>query len=250
MAYKTLRQQNMSPKKDDTIKPRRTSSDWIRFEEVTLNTIGRNKRLNAKLEKNLKRYEKNAALGLEKDNITIYNGKEIIIDQSGGNFPYLKFHKASMKNVSCEIIAAYNALILAGKKVDFFKLAFEFELNATLYTKGIPVVEGCFGSDPFKIAYCLEAYNASYEMIHSCAEADKALKNGKSGIISYRWPLIGHAMHLPIHTFSAVYDGSDPAKPVKTFNRYSNHTKPINYLSIEAALNADHDKFIVGYVMK
>lgn len=217
-----------------------SSSAWTRFEEANEN---------ARLEKAFKRYEKNVALGLGKDNITAYNGKEMLINQSGGNFPKLKFHNASMKNVSCEIIATYNALTLAGKEVDFFKLAFEFELNATLYTKGLPIIAGCFGSDPLKIAYCLDAYNASYEIVHSCAAVDEALKTGRSGIISYRWPLIGSVMYLPIHTFSAVYDNSDLSKPIKAFNRYSNHTKPMNYLSIEAALAVDHDKLMVGYVL-
>lgn len=218
----------------------KTSSDWTGFDEANVN---------ARLEKAFKRYEKNVALGLGKANISDYNGKEIIIAQSGGNFPKLKFHNASMKNVSCEIIATYNALTLAGKEVDFFKLAFEFELNATLYTKGIPLIEGCFGSDPLKIAYCLDAYNASYEIVHSCAAFDEALKTGRSGIISYRWPLIGTVMHLPIHTFAAVYDDSDTSGPIKAFNRYSNHKMPINYPSIEAALAADNDKLIVGYVI-
>ena len=215
-------------------------SYWIRFEDA----------LAPGLEKAFIRYEKNSAVGLAEDNTTYYNGKELIVYQSGGNFPQLKFHNASMKNVSCEIIAAYNALTSAGKTVDFFKLAFEFEMNATLYTKGLPIIEGCFGSDPLKIGYCLDAYNVSYEIISSPAAADKALKSGRSGIISYRSPLIGHVLHLPIHTFAAVYDGSDISGPIKTFNRYSNQTRPQNYLSIEYALAADHDKLIVGYVIK
>lgn len=212
------------------------NNSWIRFDEAIKDP---------RLGKAFERYEKNAAIGLDKANIAVYGGKELIVYQSGGNFPYLKFLNASMKNVSCEVIAAYNALVLAGKDVDFFKLAFEFELNAALYTKGIPIIAGCFGSDPLKIGYCLDAYNAPYETFRSCDEADKALKSGRSGIISYRWPLLGHVLHLPIHTFSAVYDGS----AVKTFDRFGSHTEPVGYPSAGYALSAAHDRFLVGYVL-
>lgn len=212
------------------------NNSWIRFEETVKDP---------RLGKALERYEKNSDIGLDKANITVFDGKELIVYQSGGNFPKLSFLNTSMKNVSCEVIAAYNALVSAGKDVDFFKLAFEFELNAALYTKGIPIIAGCFGSDPFKIGYCLEAYDASYEMFRSCDEADNALKSGRSGIISYRWPLLGHVLHLPIHTFSAVYDGS----AVMTFNRFGSHTGPVSYSSVGHTLAAAHDRFMVGYVI-
>ncbi len=164
-----------------------------------------------------------------------------MINQSGGNFPKLYFNSVKMDGVCCEIMGTYNALTLADEQVDFFKLAWEFEYNATLYPVIISEFTylGKWGSDPYKIDDCLGAYNVSYTTYDSkkyatytdaCHAFDAALSAGKGSVISYNFSVCG--LYLPIHTFAATYDSTNPTATVKTFNRYSNYTSSANYLSI------------------
>lgn len=70
-----------------------------------------------------------------------------------------------MFEVACEIIATYNAMIIANnnnKEADFCRLAVEFETNAIKDT-GI-LTRGKFGSDPERIFDCLKAFNYEFTM--------------------------------------------------------------------------------------
>lgn len=200
-------------------------------------------------------YRRNTAVGLSSENKENFHGRDMLIYQCGGSFPDLKFGKVPMSGVCCEVMAAYNALLAAGISTDFFGLSAEFEVNAAMRILGL-APKGTWGSDPFLIGNCLEAYGADYIRIdakayksrhEACAAFDNALKNGKSGIISYKWGIIKGHFHLGIHTFAAVYDGC-----AKTFNRYGNFIHPADYPSAEASLKAGkyESRYLTGYIIK
>lgn len=233
-------------------------NNWTRFGEAYLNYIGWEYTNISNGMVSFENYYSNINTGLDSSNIETINGKKILINQSGGNFPKLYFNSVKMDGVCCEIMGTYNALTLADEQVDFFKLALEFEYNATL----CPVIIGGFtysgtwGSDPYKIDDCLDAYNVSYTTYDSkkyatytdaCHAFDAALSAGKGSVISYNFSVCG--LYLPIHTFAATYDSTNPTATVKTFNRYSNYTSSANYLSIYDEFQAKDAHFLVGYIL-
>lgn len=215
---------------------------WIRFSEAYLNHMGFEKTKVPR--KPLRNYFANVNIGLDSSSKEIYNGYELLIDQSGGNFPKLKFCRVKMSGVCCEVMAAYNALTLAGEEPDFFKLAVEFEMNAAVRILGL-APKGTWGSDPYKVGSCLEAFNVPFVKIDPKDSFDDALSRSRAGIICYRWPVMG--LYLGIHTFAAVSEGGN----MRTFNRYGNHAHSVLYPSTEAALcdGKFKDRFMVGYVV-
>lgn len=112
----------------------------------------------------LRAYERNTAVTPDFSENRLSDGT--LIFQSGGAFPALRFRRAKMSNVCCEILAAYNALTLAGLSVDFIKLAAEFEYGAA-----IPAIPpGAFGSNPFRIGRCFATYGVSFAKYRSLCE--------------------------------------------------------------------------------
>lgn len=201
-------------------------------------------------------YRRNTAIGLSSENTEKFHGQDMLIFQSSGTFPQLMFGKVPMSGVCCEVMAAYNALAAAGINADFFRLSAEFEVNAAMRILGL-APKGTWGSDPFLIGNCLDAYGADYIRIdakayksrsEACAVFDAALKCGKSGIISYKWGIIKGHIHLGIHTYAAVYDGGC----AKTFNRYGNFRHSADYPSAEASLKAGkyESRYLTGYIIK
>lgn len=206
----------------------------------------------------LQNYENNVSIGIDRaNNVVNYKGHDLLIYQEGGNFPKLCFNQKTMDGVCCEIMGTYNALTVKGVPVDFFKLAVEFEVNATGIHFGTGG-NGCWGSDPYKIDNCLDAYHVSYTTIDmddyddytdACNAYDVTLATGVIGIFSYHWPW--HGIYAGIHTYAEVHDTTDPANPIMTFNRYSDWTSPYAFASTDAAMkySAKEGHFMVGYVL-
>ena len=247
-----------SGKEDNTRFKLYSPNNWKRFGEVYLNCLGWQNTLGSNGMVSLDNYFSNVSIGLDSSNIESIAGKDYIIFQEGGNFPKLKFNSVKMNAVCCEIIGTYNALIMADVNVDFFKLALEFEYNATL----VPAVIGGFtyhgmwGSDPYKIKDCLDAYHVSYTMFvpddyssveAACKAYDNALLGAKGGVVSYNFQFLG--LYLAIHTFAAIYDSTNRYSPIKTYNRFCGDTESKNHFSIYNTLTENGDRFMVGYVL-
>lgn len=217
---------------------------WTRFGEAYLNHICFEKTKH--LRKPLKNYFSNVDIGLDSSSKEAINGCELLINQSGGSFPMLKFGQVKMSGVCCEVMAAYNALTLAGAKPDFFRLAVEFEMNAAIRLLGL-APKGTWGSDPRRIGRCLSAYNVPFRRIEPNEQAnfDHILSHGKAGIIACRLPVMG--LYLGIHTFAAVSENG----MLRTYNRFGNQLHSALYPSLDAVLNCGkhRDRFMVGYVL-
>ena len=193
---------------------------WKRFEELP--------------RRYLRTYERNSAAAPDFSENRLPNGA--LIFQSGGAFPGLRFRRAKMSGVCCEILAVYNLLTLAGYDVDFLRLAAEFECNAA-----IPAIPpGVFGSDPFRIDRCFSAYGAYFTKYRKLGELEKALTAGKIGIVSYKFGRLDPR----IHTF-AVERTTDG---VAVYNLFSNARKPELLPSVRDTLSPGK-VFLVGYVL-
>lgn len=159
-----------------------------------------------------------------------------MIFQSGGAFSGLRFRRAKMSGVCCEILAAYNALTLAGVSVDFLELSAEFERGAA-----IPAIPpGIFGSNPFRIGRCFEAYGAVFTKHRRLDELESKLKTGAIGVVSYR---LGK-LDPRIHTFAL----KKTENAIEAYNRFSDDRKPRSYSSLSDALKGKI--FLVGYILK
>lgn len=232
-------------------------SGWTRFGELYLNYLGwENTQVSSYFISN---YFTNIAIGVDPvSNIEKYKGHDMLINQSGGNFTKLRFCNVAMDGVCCEIIGTYNALTVAGVDVDFFKLAIEFEMNAQKVILGL-AKSGTWGSDPYDIDNCLDAYNVTYTTVDisnyesytdACNAFDNELMTGVSGIVSYRWPW--YNIYAGIHTYAEVYDTNNPNSAILAFNRYSNDTTSVSYASTDAAMkkSAEMGHYMVGYIIK
>ena len=228
---------------------------WTRFGELYLNYLGWEDTQVSPY--NYTNYPNNVSEGLDSSNIENYKGYNMIINQSGGKFPDLMFGGVSMDGVCCEVMGTYNALTLVGADVDFFKLSIEFEMNAIKSIASL-TKPGTWGSDPYKIDNCLDAYNVSYTTIdrddydtnkEACGAFDSELKTGKSAIISYHFPSLKF-IYAGIHTYAAVYDNNDTTSTILTFNRYSNHETSKRYSSTYSALNNGEDHYMIGYILQ
>lgn len=212
----------------------------------------------------LKNFVYNSEIGLGKENSEVYRGDELIIYQHGGNFDKLLFCDVKMSGVCCEIIATYNFLVLSGKKVDFFRLASEFEYNAVLKPPVIRLFtrNGTWGSNPYAVRACFDRYGISYDMYDSFenknafSEFKKSLVLAKYAFVSYAWKWdrisikgrkFGAGVIKGIHTFVVVCEKEGK---FRTFNRYSNHQSSVEYGSFDEILGDGDSEFLVGYIIK
>lgn len=172
--------------------------EWKRFEELP--------------RRFLRAYERNIKAAPDFSENMLPNGA--VIFQCGGAFPWLRFRRVRMSGVCCEVLAAYNAMRLAGIETELLKLSAEFEYNAA-YPAFPP---GAFGSSPFRIAECFEAYGVSFKVFGTAREFDGALAVGSCGVVSYRFGRLDPRLH----TFAAerTEDG------ILAYNRYSNSREP------------------------
>lgn len=126
-------------------------------------------------------------------------GKDLLFCQYGGSFPQMRFSRAKMSEVCCEIMAAYNALVLCGTEDDgfsgFFKLACEFEANGPYLLKS-----GHFGGDYRKIGTCLKAHGAEVSETSSIDLLEELAVQSECVIVSYRFDMV------KIHTYLCFRD--------------------------------------------
>lgn len=242
-------------------------SGWILFGSIYMQYLGWIRCTDSNVSKTIRNYAHNMALGLSRDNNTKFNDIKVIINQSGGNFPKLKFASVTMNHVICEVIAMCNLFRLSGYSVckddtDFFRLAAEFEISGLYKPRGrkaivrigkklrfkpferIPTKKGAWGSSPDKLHVCLDAHNIRYReyninSLHNSAVSKegserKAIERFKNdltendiGIISMNFDILYQA----IHTF-CIFPREDKLQGVNVF---SNHTARNNYQNSSAS---------------
>lgn len=181
----------------------------------------------------LRSYERNLALKPDFSENTLPNGT--LIRQTGGAFPALRFRRVRMSGVCCGIMAAYNALVLAGINAEYLKLAAEFELNAA--TPAIPA--GVFGCLPWRAGACLAAYGARFTRYRRLADFENALTVGRIGVLSYKFSVLDPRMHT--FTVQRTADG------VVAYNHFSNYRETETRGTI-AEILAPKNVFLVGFV--
>lgn len=181
----------------------------------------------------LRAYKLNAALPPNFSENRQPNG--VLIFQSGGAFPALKFRRVKMCDVCCEIMAAYNAMFLTGIYVDFLKLAAEFERGGA-----IPAIPpGAFGNSPLSIGRCFTAYGVGFAKHTRLVEFEKALAVGSVAVLSYKFK----GLDPRVHAF-AIQKGADG---ITAYNRFSNDREPRNYGSVAEAIAGK--VFLMGYLI-
>jgi len=247
-------------------------TDWIRFGKLYMNRMGW---IDSKISRSYEifdNYLNNKAIGLGSDNMYSYLNPNtnqtnyVLLGQHIGTFsqsqPQLIYGHSEMKNVICEVIATYNALKINQSIADdsnydeFFKLAAEFEMSGML----LPLVNGFFGSDPYKIQKCLNSYNVNYskydvvwasEYASDYAQMmDDDAVNSNSMIISYRFPALGDKIpieKLKIHTISAIYDSK--SGDLKVFNDNVYENKNTSESSIRGVTSLKTRTFYIGYIL-
>lgn len=146
--------------------------------------------------------ENNTAEALKHSNVITVCGKQLLYCQYGGNFPKMRFCKAVMSDVNCEILACYNALKFSGYINDigfeeFFIIAAELEVNAPYV-----ISTGHFGADHKKLGEFLRSRNVPFTVFTDPCEATEALKASKCAIVSYKFDMV------KIHTFMCFYENS------------------------------------------
>lgn len=197
---------------------------WKRFDELP--------------RRSLRAYERNTAEPPDFSENRLPNGT--LVFQSGGAFTRLRFGRVNMSNVCCGIMAAYNAMLLAGlseQDVDFLKLAAEFEYGAAV--PAIP--SGMFGNNPWRINRCLSAYGFCSERYGSLAMFENALTAGKVGVLSYKFGMLDPRMH--IFAVQRTEDG------VVAYNHYSNLREPEIGSSVAEVLKPKN-VFLIGDVLE
>lgn len=182
----------------------------------------------------LRAYEYNSAQAADFSENRLENGA--LIFQSGGAFLELRFRRVKMCGVCCEIMAAYNAMLLSGINVDYLKLAAEFERGGA-----IPAIPpGMFGNSPLSIGRCLAAYGVSFTKYTRLAEFESALKEGSVAVLSYKFK----GLDPRVHGFMIQKTESG----ITAYNRFSNDKAPRNYSSVAEAI--DGKIFLVGFILK
>lgn len=209
---------------------------WVIFEELP--------------KRYLRAYERNASTNADFSENRLQNGA--LIFQSGGAFEKLKFRRAAMCGVCCGIMAAYNALTLSGREVDFLRLAAEFERGAAI--PAIPA--GAFGCDPFKIGRCFAAHGVKFAEYRCLEEFENALENGRVGVVGYKFGKLDPRMHLfAVERVKAdISDGTESSErgEIIAYNRFSDSRKPDCFRSVREALSSGgkHRLFLTGYVLE
>lgn len=205
---------------------------WIKFSEFD------SQRLMHKIA--MRNFEHNCSVGIEKNGcVTVINSKELLRAQKLGSFPLMKLSKADLSKTCCEVIATYNALKLCGKITDddsftsFFRLCSEFVVNALLL-----LPSGHFGSNPFKIKNCLNAYNAPFRQFRSIDKFETSLNDKDIAIVSFR-----HHFFC-IHTFCVIKDGGK----LISINRGSGCDYEWKNDTLSECLRKN--RFLVGYILK
>lgn len=187
-------------------------------------------------------YKRHINIGLKNSGAIFENldGKEVMLYQSGMKKEF-KLAKEDMSKCVCEVMGTYNAMILAGYKSDFLKLAVEFEVSG-LNDLGF-FKPGVFGSDPKKIKYCLNAHNVGYSKYNSCEKLENNMKKEKSvAIVAHNFKF------FRIHTFAVLYN-----KKYATINEKSNIEyvdKFYGTLEKVLKLNEFNVFFNTGYILK
>lgn len=180
-------------------------------------------------------YNYNSALSPDFSENLLPNGAMIF--QSGGAFLKLRFKRVRMCGVCCEILAAFNAMTLSGLRVDFLKLAAEFERGGV-----VPAIPpGAFGNSPLSIGKCFAAYGVGFTKFKftRLAEFESALGEGSVAVLSYKFK----GLDPRVHAFAIQKTESG----ITAYNRFSNDKAPRNYSSVAEAI--DGKIFLVGYLI-
>ena len=208
---------------------------------------------------------------------------KLLYDQYGGNFPKMIFVNADsskkMDYSCCEIMATFNLLSVAGcydikdssgnitnDLNQYSKLVLEFELSDLMFGQSIQT--GRWGSKPYGIKRCLDAYNINstdYGAFKSdISTLENEIKNNKGFAIISTIESIGpvdiplkytnpeffaiiSTIELigPVHTFFVFYDSS--TSEFVGINRYSNSLHGWRRKSLnELVRTEDNDALLFG----
>ena len=187
---------------------------------------------------------------------------KLLYDQYGGNFPKMIFVNADsskkMDYSCCEIMATFNLLSVAGcydikdssgnitnDLNQYSKLVLEFELSDLMFGQSIQT--GRWGSKPYGIKRCLDAYNINstdYGAFKSdISTLENEIKNNKGFAIISTIEIPG-----PVHTFFVFYDPS--TSEFVGVNRYSNSLHGWRVKSLkELVRTEDNDALFGGHVL-
>ncbi len=155
----------------------------------------------------------------------------------------MRFGRNSMKHCGCEIIAAYNIMLLTGRYMPLCEVISEFEMNRLSYL----FFTTFFGSDPKKLRRFFDAHGVEYDFFKDVQQFIEKAKNGGYAIVSFwvnsisehRFNRIGSGLH----TVACSIDAQTGETAV--FNRYNGDSEPRIYQSIDELL---YDrKYIAGY---
>ena len=144
--------------------------------------------------------ESGTAEAFKHSNVITVCDKQLLYCQYGGNFPKMRFCKADMSDVNCEILACYNALKFSDYINDsgfeeFFKIAAELEVNAPYV-----ISTGHFGADHKKLGEFLKSRDVPFTVHTDPDKATEALKVSKCAIVAYKFDMV------KIHTFMCFYE--------------------------------------------
>lgn len=153
------------------------TANWIHFGKAYMDRLGWID-CNCNASGAFDNYFKNIKYPLPSDVFDSVNGVNVILNQHNQIFKQLKLGDCQMYDVACEVMATYNAIQIETQyKYDFYKIAFEFDINAiwnlprffanciSLFYSDAKILgkKGGAGSNYIRIADCLEAYNVAYD---------------------------------------------------------------------------------------
>lgn len=95
----------------------------------------------------------------------------------------MRYGTYPMSYNGCEIIACYNAAVMLGKRVEFPRVVYEFELNRMHYI----FPNGCWGTAPKKLWFFFDRYDMPYRAYRNgeAFASAAATKRPSCGIISF-----------------------------------------------------------------
>ena len=155
--------------------------------------------------------------------------------------PPFTIGRSPMKNVGCEIAAAYNALRLLGHDVRFSDVLRDFETSGCVM-RGFK--QGDMGTDPFSIGDVLAQHGVkavSYTNYQALASVITEFKGSFQVYILSFWNR--NTVFGGLHTVAAYTAPED--QKLHFFNYYINDTRERVFEDLRAAIS--QNRFVVGY---
>lgn len=134
--------------------------------------------------------------------------ERLINGQSLGDISRMKFGLSTISYSGCEVIAVYNALLLAGKPQPFPDIA--------RYMERFRVLGGFWGTNFLALGRCLRRFGLPAKWVRRRAKLLAGLEAGRICLMVY-WT--GRRFLSPVHTVCIRRSG---AETVAVYNQYNN----------------------------